>query len=92
MYLWKTAQLVEDLRKSSLGEEHFKSYYLATTRASPNSASGGSVFSSPSLLLHLIRHSTAASREKVKDCGTTTGHVGHVARTLMKDARRGLNR
>jgi hypothetical protein len=30
--------------------------------------------------------------EKVKDCETTTGHVGHLARTLMKDARRGLNR
>jgi len=31
MYLWKTEQLVEDLRRSSLGEEHFKSYYLATS-------------------------------------------------------------
>jgi hypothetical protein len=26
------------------------------------------------------------------DCETTTGHVGLIARTLMKDARRGLNR
>ena len=30
--------------------------------------------------------------EKVEDCETTTGHVGQIARTLMKDARRGLNR
>jgi hypothetical protein len=30
--------------------------------------------------------------KKMADCGTTTGHVGHPARTLMKDARRGLNR
>jgi len=29
---------------------------------------------------------------KVADCETTTGHVGRFARTLMKDARRGLNR
>ena len=32
------------------------------------------------------------SRMKMADCETTTGHVGHLARTLMKDARRGLNR
>ena len=30
--------------------------------------------------------------EKMADCETTTGHVGPMARTLMKDARRGLNR
>ena len=30
--------------------------------------------------------------EKMEDCETTTGHVGHLARTLMKDARQGLNR
>jgi tRNA1(Val) A37 N6-methylase TrmN6 len=30
--------------------------------------------------------------EKVKDCGTTNGHVGLIARTLMKDAREGLVR
>ncbi len=30
--------------------------------------------------------------EKMADCETTTGHVGQSARTLMKDARRGLNR
>lgn len=29
---------------------------------------------------------------KMADCETTTGHVGRIARTLMKDARRGLNR
>jgi hypothetical protein len=32
------------------------------------------------------------SMKKMADCETTTGHVGHPARTLMKDARRGLNR
>ncbi|MFP4897375.1 hypothetical protein, partial [Paraburkholderia sp. EG304] len=34
----------------------------------------------------------AGASEKVKDCGTTTGHVGLIARTLMKDAREGLVR
>jgi hypothetical protein len=29
-------------------------------------------------------------REKVKDCCTTTGHIGPLARTLMKDARKDL--
>ncbi|TGQ22503.1 hypothetical protein EN859_037025, partial [Mesorhizobium sp. M00.F.Ca.ET.216.01.1.1] len=28
--------------------------------------------------------------EKVKDCDTTNGHVGLIARTLMKDAREDL--
>ena len=32
------------------------------------------------------------SKMKMADCETTTGHVGRRARTLMKDARRGLNR
>jgi len=32
------------------------------------------------------------SMKKMADCETTTGHVGQDARTLMKDARRGLNR
>jgi hypothetical protein len=36
--------------------------------------------------------SRRGSMKKMADCETTTGHVGHVARTLMKDARRGLNR
>ena len=30
--------------------------------------------------------------KKMEDCETTNGHIGHFARTLMKDARRGLNR
>ena len=30
--------------------------------------------------------------KKVKDCETTNGHIGRIARTLMKDARRDLNR
>jgi hypothetical protein len=30
--------------------------------------------------------------EKMADCETTIGHVGPMARTLMKDARRGLDR
>ncbi|MEI6002090.1 hypothetical protein H3V53_34665 [Paraburkholderia bengalensis] len=33
-----------------------------------------------------------ALREKVKDCGTTNGHRGQMARTLMKDAREDLVR
>jgi len=39
-----------------------------------------------------IHHPLPSLCEKVKDCATTTGHVEHHARTLMKDARRGLNR
>lgn len=31
-------------------------------------------------------------RKKVKDCGTTNGHLELIARTLMKDAREGLVR
>lgn len=30
MYFWKTSLLVEDLKRSSLGENDFKNYYLAT--------------------------------------------------------------
>ena len=30
--------------------------------------------------------------EKMADCEATNGHSGHRARTLMKDARRDLNR
>lgn len=30
--------------------------------------------------------------EKMEDCETTIGHIGHLARTLMKDARRYLTR
>jgi len=65
-----------------------------TTRASPNSASGFLTFTVSSFCLndlsaHLVCHVEA---KKVKDCGTTTGHVGLLARTLMKDARGGLIR
>ncbi|KPW81205.1 hypothetical protein ALQ65_200309 [Pseudomonas syringae pv. coriandricola] len=28
---------------------------------------------------------------KVKDCGTTNSHIELIARTLMKDAREGLD-
>jgi hypothetical protein len=49
------------------------------------------VFSS-SLFLDSVVVALLASCKKVKDCETTTGHVGRIARTLMKDARRGLNR
>ncbi len=53
----------------------------------PRWFSGSSFFPDPiSLLL-------PSSCEKVKDCGTTTGHIEHHrARALMKDARRDLNR
>ncbi|MGF6880312.1 hypothetical protein [Paraburkholderia sp. MM5477-R1] len=57
----------------------------ATTRASPLSASTNVVFCCRNVAL-------PTSCEKVKDCGTTTGHVGLTARTLMKDARKGLVR
>ena len=36
------------------------------------------------LMLPIALH---AMFEKVKDCDTTNGHVGLIARTLMKDAR-----
>ena len=42
----------------------------------------------PALICHPLR----SSIKKMADCETTTGHVGLIARTLMKDARRGLNR
>ncbi|SBT10449.1 hypothetical protein PROAA_50002 [Candidatus Propionivibrio aalborgensis] len=32
------------------------------------------------------------SDKKMADCETTTGHSGQIVRTLMKDARRDLNR
>lgn len=38
----------------------------------------------------LLLAALPTSCEKVKDCGTTTGHVGPIARTLMKDAREDL--
>lgn len=47
---------------------------------------------SSSVFPDLIHGALLASCEKVEDCETTTGHVGQMARTLMKDARRGLNR
>ena len=34
----------------------------------------------------------AGAGEKVKDCGTTNGHIGPMVRTLMKDAREDLVR
>jgi hypothetical protein len=50
------------------------------------------MFFSSSFYPDRIHVALLASCEKVKDCETTTGHVGQFARTLMKDARRGLNR
>jgi hypothetical protein len=44
------------------------------------------------LFPHLIHIALLRLCKKVKDCETTNGHVGRIARTLMKDARRGLNR
>ena len=57
----------------------------------PKIASADPVFSSslfPGHVSVLLR----VSDKKMADCDTTTGHVGHFARTLMTDARRGLNR
>lgn len=59
----------------------------------PKSASARAVFQfiafprSNSMKVALLR-----LIEKMEDCETTIGHVGRYARTLMKDARRGLNR
>jgi hypothetical protein len=64
---------------------------LNTTRASPNNASVFLIFSS-SQFPDLVSLPLRGSMKKMADCETTTGHIGHVARTLMKDARRGLNR
>jgi hypothetical protein len=50
-----------------------------------------SIFSS-SRFPDLISDSLRVLAKKMADCETTTGHVGQSARTLMKDARRGLNR
>ena len=66
---------------------------LKATRASPFSASVLKFYRfipDPVFLLHI--DSLPCRCEKVKDCGTTTGHVGLDARTLMKDARGGLIR
>ena len=62
-----------------------------STRASPK------VKCRESFLVHRffpdsIHGALLALCEKVEDCETTSGHVGQIARTLMKDARRGLNR
>jgi hypothetical protein len=40
----------------------------------------------------LISISLRMLNKKMADCETTTGHSGQIVRTLMKDARRGLNR
>ena len=41
---------------------------------------------------HLIYIALPQLCKKVKDCETTNGHIGLIARTLMKDAHRGLHR
>jgi hypothetical protein len=58
----------------------------------PNNSSAELVFLVHRFFPDLIRIALLASCEKVEDCETTTGHVGQIARTLMKDARRDLNR
>ena len=62
-------------------------------RASPFSASVLKFYRFiPNPIFLLFIDSLPCRCEKVKDCGTTTGHVGLDARTLMKDARGGLIR
>jgi hypothetical protein len=74
----------------------FPACQSSTTRASPFVASVLKFYRfirfipDPVFLLHI--DSLPCRCEKVKDCGTTTGHVGLGARTLMKDARVGLIR
>ena len=63
-----------------------------TTRASPNLQVTWCVFFNSLLFPHLIHIALPQLCKKVKDCETTNGHVGRIARTLIKDARRGLNR
>jgi hypothetical protein len=50
------------------------------------------MFFSSSLFPDLIHVALLSLVEKMEDCETTTGHVRLNAGTLMKDARRGLNR
>ncbi len=64
----------------------------ANYKGFPNNSSAELVFLVHRFFPDLIRIALLASCEKVEDCETTTGHVGQIARTLMKDARRGLNR
>ena len=58
----------------------------------PKFASARDGFFSSSLFPDLIPIALLSLVEKMEDCETTNGHVGLIARTLMKDARRGLNR
>lgn len=58
-----------------------------TTRASPLSASAIAIVFCIAALLRVPDR-----RKKVKDCGTTNGHIELMARTLMKDAREDLVR
>ena len=71
------------MKPRSAGHLHYKGF--------PKQCKRFSIFSS-SRFPDQVSLSLGCSMEKMADCETTTGHVGHVARTLMKDARRGLNR
>ena len=69
----------------------------STTRASPKLQAqihffDALLFSAFPLPFSLTQIALPQLCEKVKDCETTNGHVGLIARTLMKDARRGLAR
>jgi hypothetical protein len=64
----------------------------STTRASPNLQLAHRDFFSSLPFPRLIAIALPGLCKKVKDCETTNGHVGRMARTLMKDARRDLNR
>jgi hypothetical protein len=64
---------------------------LALLQGLPQKCKRFSIFSS-SQFPDQVSLPLRGSMKKMADCETTTGHVGHPARTLMKDARRGLNR
>jgi hypothetical protein len=71
------------MKPRSAGHLHYKGFPKLNKRFS--------IFSS-SQIPDQVSLPLRGSMKKMADCETTTGHVGHPARTLMKDARRGLNR
>ena len=81
---------------AAMGELTVRNALIVTTRASPKRKHHDGFLVHHFFVPDPIHHPLPSLCEKVKDCGTTTGHVGFPAfaltRALMKDARRGLNR
>ena len=76
---------LQELAKLSV--RFFPNSLSSPTRASPLSASAIAIVFCIAALLRVPDR-----RKKVKDCGTTNGHIELMARTLMKDAREDLVR